>query len=89
MVESDAAARSDWSSLHRDFQQMQTEAGRQRDQLEAERRAIADQRFRDPIIATVLTNVGLMLACLLPLVLGLYVLRGYGKRRPQPRYVNT
>ena len=58
----------------RQMVQMQAETGRQRDLLEAERREIAGQRFRDPIIA----NVGLVLACLLPLVLGIYVLRGYG-----------
>ena len=57
----------------RQMVQMQAETAQQRDLLEAERREIAGQRFRDPIIA----NVGLVLACLLPLVLGIYVLHGY------------
>ena len=45
------------------------------DALEAERKAIAARRHRDPIIANAVTGVGLTLACLLPLVLCWYLLR--------------
>lgn len=47
--------------------------GEQRDKLEGERREIAQQRIRDPIIAEAIVQVGLILACLLPLVLAGYL----------------
>ena len=46
-----------------------------RDQLEDDRRDIAAQRHRDPLIAAAITNIGLILACLLPLVLCVVILR--------------
>lgn len=52
----------------------QAEINRGRDQLESERRDIAGQRFRDPIIAAAISNVGLILACLAPLSLAGYLL---------------
>jgi hypothetical protein len=68
LVEADAQARKEIAVLQR-------EVGRQQNQLEADRRAISAQRHRDPIIAAAITNVGLLLACLLPLVLCWYLLR--------------
>jgi hypothetical protein len=76
LVEADAKARTEIVTLQRDLQQGQSELGRQRDQLEGDRREIADQRNRDPIIANTLTVVGTIVACLLPLVLGIYLARG-------------
>ena len=76
LVEADAKSRTDIVALQRDLQQGQTELGRQRDQLEDDRRGFADQRNRDPIIANTLTTVGTTIACLLPLVLGIYLARG-------------
>jgi len=70
LVEADAKSRTEIVALQRDLQQGQTELGRQRDQLEDDRREFADQRNRDPIIANTLTTVGTTIACLLPLVLG-------------------
>lgn len=40
-----------------------------RDRLEQDRRDIAQLRHRDPIIAATLENLGLLVACLLPLLL--------------------
>jgi hypothetical protein len=57
------------------LQQNQADVGRQRDQLENDRRDIAAQRHRDPLIAAAITNFGLILACLLPLVLCVVILR--------------
>ena len=52
------------------------------DQLEQERRQIAQQRFRDPLIANSIQTIGLVLACLLPLgVCGLVVWR-LGRSEP-------
>lgn len=75
LVEADAKARGEMVALQRDLQADQSEVGRQRDQLESERRSLAARRRLDPIIAAAITNVGLLLTCLLPLVLCWYLLR--------------
>jgi TolA-binding protein len=74
LVEADAKAREEIVALHRDVQAERTEIGQQRDALENDRRQIAEQRHRDPIIANAITGFGLLLACLLPLVLCWYLL---------------
>lgn len=75
LVESDSKARTELAALQRDLQQDQAEIGRQRDQLETDRRQIAEQRHRDPLIAAAITSIGLILACLLPLLLCWALLR--------------
>lgn len=75
LVEADAKAREEMVAMQRDLQESQIEVGRQRDQLESERRSLATQRRLNPIIAAAITNVGLLLACLLPLALCWYLLR--------------
>lgn len=74
LVEADAKARTEMVKLHRDVQAERTEVGRQRDALEKERRGLATARRLHPIIASAITNIGLLLACLLPLVLCIYLL---------------
>lgn len=74
LVEADAEARKEMIALQRDVQSERVEVGQQRDALEDERRDLASQRRLDPIIATAITNIGLLLACLLPLVLCWYLL---------------
>ena len=69
LVQADAKARGEIVALQRDMQQGQADLGRQRDQLEKDRRQYADQRNRDPILANTILDVGTILACLLPLVL--------------------
>ncbi len=44
------------------------------DQLEQDRRELAEQRHRDPIIAAVIQNIGLVIACLLPLLVAVQVI---------------
>ena len=61
--------------MQHDLQTAQAEIGRQRDQLEEDRREIATQRQRDPIVAAAILDIGIVLACLLPLALCVYVLR--------------
>ena len=46
-----------------------------RDQLEQDRKEIAEQRHRDPVVAAAIQNVGLILACLLPLLVAVFVIR--------------
>ncbi|HEV2968426.1 MAG TPA: hypothetical protein VGY55_00465 [Pirellulales bacterium] len=54
----------------------------QRTVLEDERRAIAAERVRDPIIANALTGAVVLAACALPLMLAFFVLRGSHKSDP-------
>ena len=74
LVEADARSREEMIALQRDVQAERAEVGHQRDALEEDRRALAASRYLDPIVATAITNTGLILACLLPLVLCWYLL---------------
>jgi len=74
LVEADSSAREEIVSLHRDIQAERTEIGRQRDHLEEDRRRLADQQHRDPIIAATIVQVGMVVACVLPLILCWYLL---------------
>jgi hypothetical protein len=74
LAESDAKARENLTAMQHDLQTAQAEIGHQRDLLEDDRREIAAQRRSDPIIAAVITDIGIILACLLPLALAAYVL---------------
>ncbi len=78
LVDRDAQCRQELNTLQRETQAA-VEAGRQnldrqREDLEAERRQIATERQRAPIIAAAIQQVGLWLACLLPLALCGYLL---------------
>ena len=61
-------------------QQSAIQTGHQ--QLEQDRREIAEQRHRDPIIAAVIQNIGLTLACLLPLLVAVFVIRQMQSQEP-------
>ena len=74
LVEADSSAREEIISLQRDIQAERTEIGRQRDYLEEDRRQLADQRHRDPIIAATIIEAGMVMACILPLILCWYLL---------------
>jgi hypothetical protein len=79
LVERDAQCRNDLNKLQHQVHQAATaerqNIDRQRESLESERRDIATKRHRDPVIAAALMQVGLILACLLPLVFCVYLLR--------------
>ena len=81
LVEADAEAREKLMALQEGLRMDQADVGRQRDQLEAERRDIAAQRNRDPIIASTLMQIGLILACLVPLVLCGYLIHSLRSAR--------
>lgn len=53
-----------------------------RDELEQERRQIAEQRHRDPIVAATIQTVGLIIACLLPLLVCVFVIRQMNRAEP-------
>ena len=78
LVDRDAECRQELNALQQEMQsaiQVERQSlDRQREGLEAERRRIAGERQRAPIIAAAITQVGLALACLLPLVLCAYLI---------------
>jgi hypothetical protein len=78
LVERDAQGRKDLNALQEKTQAASAverkSLDRQREDLENERREIAGQRQRAPIIAAAIVQVGLILACLAPLVLAAYLL---------------
>lgn len=78
LVEADAKARSEIIGLQRDIQSERAAIGQQRDQLEAERKQLADERHTAPIIAEAITKIGLLLACLLPLLVCIRLLISQG-----------
>ncbi|QDT91586.1 hypothetical protein [Gimesia algae] len=69
LVEADAQARREMVALQRAIQTERSEIGHQRDQLEAERREIADGRNRDPIVVAAITRVTMVVVSLLPLLI--------------------
>ena len=86
IVRADAEARKEMMATHQTLtsqlnqQQAVIDAGR--DQLEEERRNLAQQRHRDPIIAAALQSTGVLLACLLPLLLAAYALKQMRQEEP-------
>ena len=86
MVQSDAAARRELIAAQTELnsqlndQRATVDAGH--DQLEMERLQIAQQRFRDPVIAAAIHNTGLIIACLLPLVVCIFVIRQMKTQEP-------
>jgi hypothetical protein len=79
LVESDARARGELIEMQQHLEDgVQAERqslDRQHEQMETERQAIARQRLQDPLIAAALVNVGILLACMAPLLLAYWVLR--------------
>jgi len=73
LIEAEADSRDKLLAMQDNLRGDQATVGEQRDKLEAERREIAQERIRDPIIAEAIKQVGLCLACLLPLVLAGYL----------------
>jgi hypothetical protein len=76
LVSAEAKARQELISLQRDLRQDQADIGRQRDALEADRRQIAGQRLTDSAWSATLLAVGMLIACLAPLVLAGMTLLG-------------
>lgn len=74
LVESENEARQELTSLQRDIQGQQSDTSRQRDQLEIDRKQLAGERYRESLLAPILSHVGLLVVCALPLVLAGYLL---------------
>jgi hypothetical protein len=69
LIEADGQARKELVSLQQDLQAQQAEIGHQRDQLEAERRQVASDRTWDSQVALAAKGLGVLAACLVPLLL--------------------
>lgn len=78
LVEADASARGEIIGLQRDIQSERAEIDHQRDKLEVERKQLADERRRAPVISASITSIGLILACLLPLLVCITLLSSRG-----------
>ena len=76
LVETDAKARHENAELHRGIEAGRADINKQRDLLERERREIANQRHRDPIVAESIKAAVALLVAALPLVVCLFILRG-------------
>jgi hypothetical protein len=75
LVEAEAKARKEMIGLQKEIQTERATVSEQRDALEQERRDFADQRNRDPIIAASIKQIGLLAACVLPLIICWLLLR--------------
>lgn len=77
LVSADAEARRELlaaqGKIQQQLQAQQADVLRQRDELEQERRALAAQRGRDPIVAQAIGALGVTLGCLVPLLLAAYI----------------
>ena len=86
LVEHDAEARRELIAAQQELtsqlngQQSAIYTGHE--QLEQDRREIAEQRHRDPIIAAVIQDFSLFIACLLPLVVAVFVIRQMQSQEP-------
>ena len=74
LAESVGRSQESLITIQKDLETQQAEIGRQRDRLELERQTIASQRRADPVIANAILQIGLLLACLLPLTICWYLL---------------
>ncbi len=86
LVEHDAEARRELIAAQQELtsqlngQQSAIHKGHQ--QLEQDRREIAEQRHHDPIVAAAIQDFGLIIACLLPLVVAVFVIRQIQSQEP-------
>ena len=86
LVAKDAEARREMVSAQRELtsqlNEQRANVDAERDELEDERRAMAEQRHRDPVIATSIQTVGLLLACLLPLLVCVFLIHQMYRSEP-------
>ena len=75
LVEADARGRKENSELYRQIELQRSGVNQQRDTLEQERRQIAEQRNRDPIVAESIEAAAGLFAAVAPLLVCLVLLR--------------
>lgn len=77
LVEADSRARQELIVAQKELAQQQADLAQQHDRLEGERRDLAALRYRESLLAPVISGLGLLLLCALPLVLAWYLLQGW------------
>lgn len=70
--------------VQRELRAEQSEVGHQRDLLEEERKTLASERHTSPVIAAAILQVSILIACLMPLLLGWQILRLAATNTPDP-----
>lgn len=69
-------------SMTSQLNQQQSAIDADRMRLEEERRSLAAQRNRDPIVAAAIQSMGIVAACVLPLVVAVFVIRQMQSQEP-------
>ena len=77
LVEADSRARQEVIAAQKDLAQQQAGLAQQYDQLEVERRSLAQERNRESLLVPVISTLGLLLLCCLPLGLAWYLLQAW------------
>ncbi len=87
LVTADATARAEMFRAHQQLtsklHEERAQIDLQRSELERERREIATQRAREPVIAAAMEQVGMLLACLFPLLVAAYALSQLDRSPPE------
>jgi hypothetical protein len=84
LVEADANARRELAQLQDKLRQDQADIGTQRDALELQRQTLASERKQDLLCTSSLLTLGILLACLAPLVLAGMALATLNRCSTQP-----
>ena len=88
LVARDAQARQELilaqKQAHEQLHEERASVDRQREVLDGERRGIAEQRVRDPIVGAAIQGAIELFACLSPLLLAAYALRQLGRASNAP-----
>ncbi len=74
LVEHDAKSRQAWLTLYGDLQTEVARIHRQQDQLEADRRALAQRQHITPVLAAAVEQLGFLAMCLLPVLVAIFLL---------------
>jgi hypothetical protein len=76
LVEAESQSRQEMIALQRDLRSDQAELGRQRDALEKDRQQQEASRRRDSLLAPAIVTLGLLIACIAPLIVAGFALVG-------------
>lgn len=88
LVDAEARSRADFGQLARELDAERRATKVQRDSLESERREIAKQRSRDPVVAQEVANLSLLIVCGLPLLVCICILLAVTHRRQEDGALN-
>jgi hypothetical protein len=70
----ESASRTEFAAIQQQTQNLSAQIAREREELETERRQLARERQTAPLVAEAIRGASLLAACLLPMLLGIYLL---------------